>query len=62
MLMRTGDALYAELGLADNDCNDNQRLNALLNHPQLLNRPIVSKADKACICRPPETVLDFLED
>lgn len=61
-LMRTSDALYAELGLDAQDCSERMRLHALLQHPALLNRPIASNAEKACICRPPETVLEILPD
>lgn len=59
-LMRTADALYSELGLDAQDCNDNARLRALLEHPILLNRPIAVGDMGACICRPPERVVALL--
>jgi len=59
-LMRTGDALYAELGLDSADCTDGQRLDALQKHPLLFNRPVAVSGLGARICRPPETVLDIL--
>ncbi len=60
-LMRVNDELYAELGLANFDCTDSKRLDALHSHPQLFNRPIAESAFGARICRPPETVLDILQ-
>ena len=59
-LMRTGDALYAELGLDSADCSDGQRLDALQKNPLLFNRPVAVSGRGACICRPPETVLQIL--
>lgn len=59
-LMRTKEALYAELGLADVD--DNAALiRAMVEHPILIERPIVIRGDRAAIGRPPEDVLKILE-
>ena len=59
-LMRTADALYAELGLDAQNCDDKERLRALQAHPALLNRPIAINSKGACICRPPEKVLEII--
>lgn len=59
-LMRTGDALYAELGLDAPACTDAERLAALAAHPVLLNRPVAVGPLGARVCRPPETVLEIL--
>lgn len=59
-LMRTGDALYAELGLDAPACTDAERLAALAAHPALFNRPVVVGPWGARVCRPPETVLEIL--
>ena len=59
-LMRVNDALYSELNLADENCNDEKRLDALFSHPQLFNRPIAVSELGARICRPPELVLEIL--
>jgi arsenate reductase (glutaredoxin) len=59
-LMRTGDALYAELALDASDCTDEMRLDALQTHPLLFNRPVAVAPLGARICRPPETVLEIL--
>ena len=58
-LMRTKEAVYKELGLADE--NDNAKLiTAMVNNPKLIERPIVIKGDQAALGRPPEAVLDIL--
>ena len=57
-LLRSGEALYTELGLAD--AGDEQLLDALLHHPQLLQRPIVVRGEQALIARPPERLKAWL--
>ena len=59
-LMRTGDALYAGLALDTSGCTDEKRLDALLAHPILFNRPVVHTPLGARVCRPPEAVLEIL--
>lgn len=59
-LMRTGDTLYAELGLDRAGCGDTERLAALAANPALFNRPVAVSALGARVCRPPETVLQIL--
>jgi arsenate reductase len=51
---------FAELGLGDPALSDDQLLDAMLEHPILINRPFVVTADAAKLCRPSETVLDIL--
>ena len=58
-LMRTKEDLYKELGLAL--VNDEERLiDALCEHPKLIERPIVIDGNKAIIGRPAEKVIEFL--
>ena len=51
---------YAELGLADISLTDEQLLDAMLEHPILINRPIVVTPKGVRLCRPSEEVLDLL--
>ncbi|QNH15874.1 arsenate reductase (glutaredoxin) [Xanthomonas sp. SS] len=51
---------YAELGLDDPTLSDDALLDAMLQHPILLNRPIVVTALGTRLCRPSETVLEIL--
>jgi len=56
-MMRTGEAVYKELGLADADTD--ALLDAMTENPILIERPIVIRGDKAVIARPPEKLLDL---
>jgi arsenate reductase len=58
-LMRTGEAIYKELGLK-NEVNENTLLQAMLDNPKLIERPIVLANGKAKIGRPPESVLTII--
>jgi arsenate reductase (glutaredoxin) len=57
-MMRTGEDVYRELGLAG--AGDDELLAALVAHPILLERPIVVKGERAVIARPPERLLELL--
>jgi arsenate reductase len=57
-IMRTGEAVYKNLGLAGADRE--ALLDAMVAHPILIERPIVIRGDRAVIGRPPENVLDLL--
>lgn len=59
-LMRTGEAAYRELGLADTTLSETALIAAMVSHPALIERPIVMANGKAAIGRPPESVLDIL--
>lgn len=50
-----------ELGLLDPGVAENAILDAMLEHPILVNRPIVCTPKGVRLCRPSETVLDLLE-
>jgi arsenate reductase len=51
---------YAELGLGDASLSDEQLLDAMLEHPILINRPFVVTPLGVRLCRPSEAVLDIL--
>ena len=51
---------YAELGLDDPKWTDAQLIDFMLQHPILINRPIVVTELGARLCRPSEAVLDIL--
>ncbi len=57
-MMRTGEAVYAELGL--DNASPAQLLEAITTHPILLERPIFVVGDRAVIARPPERLLELL--
>jgi arsenate reductase len=51
----------AELGLLEAGVSDEAILAAMVEHPILVNRPIVSTPKGAALCRPSEKVLDLLD-
>lgn len=51
----------AELGLLDAGVSEDALLEAMLEHPVLVNRPIVATPIGVKLCRPSETVLALLE-
>jgi len=59
-LMRQGEAENKEAGLDDPALTDDQLIQAMLDHPKLIERPIVVKDGQVVIGRPPERVLDIL--
>ena len=59
-LMRTKEKIYKELGLKDVD-DEEKLIEAMVEHPKLIERPIVVKDGKAVIGRPPEKVIDLVK-
>lgn len=59
-LMRRKEEEYKELGLDNAALSREQLIEAMLQHPRLIERPIVIHNGKAAIGRPPEHVLDIL--
>jgi arsenate reductase len=59
-LMRSKERVYKELGLADPALSRDDLLQAMLQHPVLIERPIVIANGKAALGRPPEIVLKIL--
>lgn len=59
-LLRKGETVFKELNLKDKLDDDDAILDAMVKNPILIERPIVLANNKACIGRPPESVLDIL--
>lgn len=59
-LLRKGEAEFKALDLMDNALSENQLIDAMSEHPRLIERPIVVMGDKAIIGRPPEKVLELI--
>jgi arsenate reductase len=59
-LLRTGEAEYQSLELADPSLDEDALIAAMITHPKLIERPIVVANGKAAIGRPPEAVLAIL--
>jgi arsenate reductase len=59
-LLRTKEAAYRALGLGDAGITDAQVIDAMVAHPDLIQRPIVEKGDRAILARPAERLNDIL--
>ena len=59
-LLREKGTPYAELGLGDSSLSDEALLDAMMEHPILINRPIVVTPAGVRLCRPSEEVLELL--
>ncbi|VVN47625.1 putative protein YfgD [Pseudomonas fluorescens] len=59
-LLRTGEDEYKMLQLADESRSEAQLIDAIAQHPKLMERPILEVGDKAVIGRPPENILELL--
>jgi len=59
-LLRTGEAAYKENNLKDPSLSDTQLIAAMVEHPKLIQRPIVVNGERAALGRPPEDVLKIL--
>lgn len=61
MALRETKSPAVELGLLDTDVTDEALLDAMLEHPILVNRPFVVTPKGIKLCRPSETVFDLLD-
>ncbi|MEL6648527.1 MAG: arsenate reductase (glutaredoxin) [Pseudomonadota bacterium] len=59
--LRTTKSPAETLGLLEDGVEDEAVMEAMLDHPVLVNRPIVCTAKGVKLCRPSETVLDLLD-
>ena len=58
-LVRTNEAIWKS-EFKGQDLTDEAIINAMLNHPKLIERPIVLNGNKAVIGRPPESILEII--
>ena len=59
-LMRKKETEYKELMLSNSNLSDDDLIDSMVNHPILIERPIVLANGKAELGRPPENVLNIL--
>lgn len=59
-VLRTKEDIYKELSLAKKTITDDEWLDLMVAHPDLIQRPIVEKGDRALLARPAETVKKLL--
>ena len=59
-LLRTKEEVYKKLGLAEKELTENQILDLMVKHPDLIQRPIVEKGPRAILARPAERIKEIL--
>jgi arsenate reductase len=58
--LRTKEPIYASLALGERDVSDDELIGLMSEHPELLQRPIVERGDRAVLARPVERALELL--
>jgi arsenate reductase len=59
-LLRTSESIYRELGLGKKDLSDDEIISLMAEHPDLIQRPIVERGDRAVLGRPVDQVKALL--
>lgn len=59
-LLRTSEPIYRELGLGKGEFSDEEIISVMVKHPDLIQRPIVERGDRAVLGRPTENVKKLL--
>ena len=59
-IVRTKEDIFVNLGLAKKNLSDDEWLDMMVAHPDLIQRPIVEKGEKVILARPAETVKKLL--
>ena len=59
-LFRKREDMYKKLGLAKKKLSQEEAVDLMVRHPDLIQRPIVEKGDKAILARPAERILEIL--
>ena len=59
-LLRTKEDVYKELKLAEKNLGDDEIIDLMVKHPDLIQRPIVEKGAKAILARPAERIKEIL--
>ncbi len=60
-LFRAREPVYGELGLAEREPDDDEAIRLMAEHPELMQRPVVVRGDRAVLARPVERVLELLD-
>ena len=59
-LFRTKEEIYKKLKLADKEISEDEAIDLMSKHPDLIQRPIVEKGSKAILARPAEKLKEIL--
>ena len=61
-LLRTREPMFAEVNPEGRDLSDSEAIDLMIRYPDLLQRPIVERGDRAILARPAERLGDFLKE
>jgi arsenate reductase len=59
-LLRTKEETYKKLRLAERELPEDELLDLMIKHPELIQRPIVEKGERAILARPAERIKEIL--
>ena len=59
-LLRTKETIYKTLKLGDRDLSDDEIVDLMVKHPDLIQRPIVENGARAILARPAERLKEIL--
>jgi arsenate reductase len=59
-LLRKSESVYKDLGLAADTFSDSELIGLMIEYPDLIQRPIVERGDRAVLGRPTENVKELL--
>jgi arsenate reductase len=59
-LLRTKEEIYRKLRLGERDLTDDEIVDLMVEHPDLIQRPIVEKGARAILARPAERLKEIL--
>jgi arsenate reductase len=59
-LLRSSEPIYRELGLGKDEFVDDEIISLMIKHPDLIQRPIVERGNRAVLGRPTENVKELL--
>ena len=60
-LLRTSESIYRDLELGNKELSDDEIISLMVKHPDLMQRPIVERGDRAVLGRPTENVKPLLK-
>lgn len=59
-ILRTKEDVYKTLNLRNSKLGEDELIDLMLDHPDLIQRPLVEKGDRAILARPPERIESIL--
>ena len=59
-VLRTKEDIYKELGLSKKTLSDDELIELMVKHPDLIQRPLVEKGELAMLARPAESIRKLL--